>query len=121
VDLLGAPLEQCAGAFVDGRTRRVDVVDERQGARSRTGREGAAHVVAARAGVETALGAHRARAAHERDDRHAPPARQLGRELRGRVGAPQQEAVSHRGHRGDRLDRRTRQLVHDERGGQARG
>jgi hypothetical protein len=78
VDLLGARLAQGPCALVDGRAGRVDVVDERQRPRSRAGREGAAHVAAARARVESALRADAVRAAHQGHDRHAPPARELG-------------------------------------------
>jgi len=55
VDLLGARLAQRPCALVDGRARRVDVVDKGQHPRSRARREGAAHVAATCARVESAL------------------------------------------------------------------
>jgi hypothetical protein len=119
VHLLRARLAQRPGALVDGRARGVDVVDEREGARAGTGREGAAHVAPARTGIEPALGTHAVRATHQRHDRHAPPARQLGRELRRRIGAAQQQAVAHGGNDGDRLHGWPRELVHHQRGCQA--
>jgi hypothetical protein len=121
VHLLGAGLAQRAGAFVHGRAGRIDVVDECEGARTCSGREGAAHVAAPRSGVEASLGAHAARPVHERHDRHLPPADQLGRELGRRIRAAQQQAVSHRRHDGDRLDRWPRQLVRHQRCGQPAG
>jgi hypothetical protein len=121
VHLLGARLSQRAGALVDRRARRVDVVDQRQPARARASREGAADVAPARARVETALGTDAARAPDERHDRQVPPARQLGRQLGGRVGAALQQAVAYRRHDGERVDGRPRQFVGDERGGQVPG
>ena len=119
--LLGARLAQRAGAFVDGRAGRVDVVHERQAERAGARRECAAHVAAARRRVEPALGTHSARAPEERHHRHLPPASELERELRRRIGAAQQQAVAHGGHDGDRVDRGSRELVDHQRGGQARG
>jgi hypothetical protein len=87
VHVLGARLAQRAGAFVDGRARRVDVVHERQAARAGAGGEGAAHVAAPRRRIQPALRSHSARAPEERHHGHLPPACELVRELRRRVGA----------------------------------
>jgi hypothetical protein len=121
VHLLGARLAERSSAFVDGRARRVDVVDERQRARSGAGSKGASHVATAGPRVEPSLRPDSVRTAHERDDRHAPPACQLGRELGRRIGAAQQQAVAHRGHDGDRVDGWPRELVHHQRRRQAAG
>jgi hypothetical protein len=119
--LLGTRPAQGPRALVDGRPRRVDVIDERQGPGCLPCLEGAPHVAAARGGVEPALRANAARAAHERDHGHAPPVRQLRRELGRWVGPAQQQAVAHGGHDGERLDGRPRQLVRHDGGGQAPG
>ena len=104
--LLGARLAQRPGALVDGRARRVDVVDERQRARSRARGERAAHVAAARRRVEPALRAHGARAADERHDRHAPTSARARAASSAGGSAPRSEqAVAHGGHDGDRIDR----------------
>jgi hypothetical protein len=119
--LLGARPAQRAGALVDRGAGRVDVVHERQAARTGAGRERVVDVASARSGIEPALGTHVTRATHELRDRQIPPAGQLGGNLGGRIGAAQQPAVAHGGHDGDRLDRRPRQLVGDQRRGQAAG
>jgi hypothetical protein len=119
--VLGARLAERAGALVGRRARRVDVIDQRQAARTGAGGEGAAHVAAARRGIEPALRSYAARAPEERHHRHLPPARQLDRELRRRVGSPQETAVPDGWHDRDGVDRRPRQLVHHERGGQPCG
>jgi hypothetical protein len=121
VHMLGARLAQRAGAFVDGRARRVDVVNEREAARAGARGECAAHVAAARRRIEPALRSHSARAPEERHHGHLPPASELARQLRRGVGSAQQQAVTHGGHDGDRVDRGSRQLVHHQRGGQPRG
>jgi hypothetical protein len=116
--VLGPCRAQRPGALVGGRTRGVDVVDERDGPRPRTRRERAAHVAPALAGIEPPLRADGARAPHERQDRDAPPAGELLRELGRRVGAAQQQPVGHGGNHGDRLDRGPRDLVRHPGGGQ---
>jgi hypothetical protein len=121
VHLVGARLSQSPGALVGRRARRVDVVDQRQPARARASREGPADVAPARARVEAALGTDAAGAPDERHDRQVPPARQLGRQLGGRVGAALQQAVAYPRHDGERVHGRPRQLVGDERGGQVPG
>ena len=121
VHLLGARVAQRAGAFVGGCAGRIDVVHERQAARAGTGCESAAHVAAARRRIEPALRSHAARAPKERHHRYLPPARELAREFRRRVGSSQQQAVADGGHGGDRVDRWPRQLVDHESGGQPRG
>ncbi|MDX6596645.1 MAG: hypothetical protein QOE87_532 [Gaiellales bacterium] len=105
---------QRPGALVDRGSGGVDVVDERHRARPRARCERVAYVAPARERVETALRAHAARAAHERDDRELPPAAELRRQLRGRVGSAQQAPVVHGRHDRERLRRRARQLVDDE-------
>jgi hypothetical protein len=120
VDLRCARSQQRTGAFVDRGARRVDVVDERHRARPGTGCERIAHVAAARERVQAALRAHAARAGHERYDRQLPPEAELLGELRRRVGPAQQAPVAYGGHDGESLDQRARQLVGDERTGQAR-
>jgi hypothetical protein len=120
VHLLRTRLSQGTSALVDRRARRVDVVDQRQPVRARASREHAADVAPARARVEPALGTHASGTPHERDDRQVPPARQLGRELGGWVGAALQQPFAYRRHDGERVDGRPRQLVGDERGGQVR-
>ncbi len=92
--VLGPCRAQRPGALVGGRPRRVDVVDESDGPRRGARRERAAHVAPAGAGIEPALGADGARAPHERQDRDAPPAGELLRELGRRVGAAQQQPVA---------------------------
>ena len=119
--LLGARPAQRAGALVDGGAGRVDVVHERQAPRAGAGRERATDVASARSGVEPSLGTDVACATDELRDRQAPPAGQLGGDLGGRIGAAQQPAVAYGGHDGDRLDRGPRQLVGDQRRGQAAG
>jgi len=121
VHVLGAGLAQRAGAFVDGGARRVDVVHERQAEGAGARGECAAHVAATRRRVEPALGTDSARAPEQRHHGHLPPASEFERELRRRVGSAQQQAVAHGGHDGDRVDRGSRELVDDQRGGQARG
>jgi hypothetical protein len=121
VHLLRARPAQCTGALVDRRARRVDVVDERQPGRAGARLERATHVAPARGRVETALRAHRTAAPDQRQHGQVPPAPQCGSELRGRIGAAQQHAIAHRGHRGEGVDRRARHLVGDERGREVRG
>jgi hypothetical protein len=121
VHVLGARLPQRARTFVDGRPRRVDVVHERQAARAGTRGECAAHVASARRRIEAALRSHRPRAPEEWHHGHPPPASELARELRRRVGSAQEQAVAHGRHDGDRVDRGSRQLVDHQRGGQPRG
>jgi hypothetical protein len=121
MNLPGAGPAQGAGALVDGRARRIDVVDERQGARPGTGREGAADVAAAALCVESSLRAHTARARHQRDDRQLPPAREASRQLRGRIRPAQEQPVAHGRHHDDRVDARPRQLVRHERGRETPG
>jgi hypothetical protein len=120
VHVLGTGLAECAGAFVDGSARRVDVVHERQAARAGACGECAAHVAATRRRIEPALRSHSARAPEERQHGHLPPASELARELRRRVRSAQQQAVAHGGHDGDRVDRGSRQLVDHQCGGQPR-
>jgi hypothetical protein len=119
--LLGARPAQRAGTLVDSGAGCVDVVHERQAARAGAGRECATDVASARSGIEPSLGTHVARATDELGDRQAPPAGQLGGDLGGRIGAAQQPAVVHGGHDRDRLDRRPRQLVGNQRCSQAAG
>ena len=120
MDLLCARSQQRPGALVDRGAGRVDVVDERHRARAGASGERVPHVAPARDGVQAALRPHAARPAHERHDRQVPPAAELRRQLRGRVGPALQAPVAHGRHDCDRLGARARQLVGDERPGQAR-
>jgi hypothetical protein len=119
--LLGACPAQGAGALVDGGAGRVDVVHECQAAGAGAGRECATDVASAREGIEPSLRTHVTRAMDELCDGQVPPVAQLGGDLGGGIGAARESAVAHGGHDGDRLDRRPRQLVGDQRRGKATG
>jgi hypothetical protein len=121
VHLLDAGRPQRPRAFVGGGARRVDVVDERQRARPVVRGERAPDVAPARARIEPALRAHGAGAADQRHDGDAPPAREAGCELRGRVGTAQEQPVADGGHDRQRIDRGPRELVRDQCGHHAPG
>jgi hypothetical protein len=121
VHLLGARRPQRSGALVDGGSGCIDVVEQRQRARSAARGEGVADVAPASGRIQSALGAHGAGTAEQRHDRDAPPAREPCCELRGRVGAAQEQAIADRRHDCQRIDRRTRELVRDQRGQHAPG
>jgi hypothetical protein len=116
--LLGAGLPQRAGTLVDRGSRGVDVVDQTQRAWPRPGGEGSADIAPAGDRVEATLGTDASCAAHERQDRQSPPAAERRGQLRGWVGAAQQEAIAHGRNDCEPVDVRTRQLVDDQRGRQ---